>query len=36
MVGWYVAIGYSMVVNPQGELIAEDKRWKKDLLEFNL
>jgi hypothetical protein len=24
------------VVNPDGEVIAEAKRWKKDLLEFNL
>jgi predicted amidohydrolase len=31
-----ISIGSSMVVNPDGEVIAEAKRWKKDLLEFNL
>ena len=31
-----ISIGCSMVVNPDGEVIAEAKRWKKDLLEFNL
>jgi predicted amidohydrolase len=31
-----ISIGCSMVVNPEGEVIAEAKRWKKDLLKFNL
>jgi predicted amidohydrolase len=31
-----ISMGCSMVVNPNGEVIAEARRWKKDLLEFNL
>jgi predicted amidohydrolase len=31
-----ISMGCSMVVNPEGEVIAEAKKWKTDLLKFNL